>query len=347
MVEQSLPHRQPRRSPAIGKLEQVTAETVGTPSQAEALHQAKDTKRLSVPTGRVAVDLSDPLILAGVQHALSQMTRPIVGCMQNAVLQLIRPVVECVQNDLEEWHSRMQRILLPSTRLVEECWQPALQALEALLGILLSIRRENPPGSFIGDVLELLITENSDEDRYQAARRLATEHLTWHFVYGATPGLQQRWEQVRPAFEAYCREYGLSHAQGWEQLVTPIVCILVLHDARELPLNEMRRYLARELRKEVERELLGRTADEKDPADVRYEPDPDVPEEWAALWLDDLLELARLDPLDRLILKKHHGEGYDYRTLADELGMSEGAVRVRAHRALVAVRSRLDDAECA
>jgi hypothetical protein len=230
--------------------------------------------------------------------------------------------------------------VIPVSGLFEEYWRSVLEPL-------LDLRQRYPRGSFIGDVLELLITENSDEDRYQAARRLATEHLTWHFVYGATPGLQRRWEQVRPAFEAYCREYGLSHAQGWEQLVTPIVCILVLHDARELPLNEMRRYLARELRKEVERELLGRTADEKDPADVRYEPDPDVPEEWAALRLDVLLELARLDPLDQLILVKHYVEGYDYRTLADEVGMSEGAVRVRAHRALVAVRSRLDDAECA
>jgi RNA polymerase sigma factor (sigma-70 family) len=260
---------------------------------------------------------------------------------------MTRPIVECMQNGLEEWHSRMQRILfLPTqvTHLVEEYRR---SVLEPLRDFLLGLRQKYPRGSFIGDVLELLITENSDEDRYQAARRLATKHLTWHFVYGATPGLQRRWEQVRPAFEVYCREYGLSHAQGWEQLVTPIVCVLVLHHARELPLNEVPRYLARELRKEVERELLGRTADEKDPADVRYEPDPDVPEEWAALRLDALLELARLDPLDQLILVKHHVEGYDYRTLADELGMSEGAVRVRAHRALVAVRSRLDDAESA
>lgn|GEM_PF-3421999 len=337
MAEQSLPHRQPRRSPAIGKLERVTAETVGTPSQAEALHQAKDTVRLSVPTGRVVVDLSDPLLLAGVQHALSQMTRPVVECVQNTVLQLTRPIVECVQNDLEEWHSRMQRILTEYRRSV----------LEPLRDFLIGLRRRYPRGSFIGDVGLLLITANSDEDRYQAARRLATKHLTWHFVYGVTPGLQRRWDRVRPAFEAYCREHGLSHAQGWEQLVTPIVCDLVLRHARELPLGEMRRYLARELRREVERELLGRTADEKDPADVRYEPDPDVPQEWAALRLDVLLELARLDPLDQLILVKHYVEGYDYRTLADKLGMSEGAVRVRAHRAAVAVRSRLDDAKCA
>jgi hypothetical protein len=327
LAEQSLPHRQPRRSPAIGKLERVAAETVGTPSQAEALHQAKDTVRLSVPTGRVVVDRSDPLLLAGVQHALSQMTRPIVECVQNAVLQLTRPIVECVQNALEEWHSRMQRILLPSTRLVEEYRQSALQALEALRGILLSIRREYPRGSFIGDVLELLITENSDEDRYQAARRLATEHLTWHVVYCATPGLQQRWERVRPAFEAYCREYGLSHAQGWEQLVTPIVCDLVLRLPGDVMFGELRWYLAKELRKEIERELLGRTVDQHDPLDRLVVVDATIPDRIADVRLEVWLTLQRLDPHERDLLAEFYLHDRSYAELAAKYGVSERTVR--------------------
>jgi DNA-directed RNA polymerase specialized sigma24 family protein len=338
LAEQSLPHRQPRRSPAIGKLERVTAETVGTPSQAEALHQAKDTVRLSVPTGRVVVDLSDPLLLAGVQHALSQMTRPVVECVQNTVLQLTRPVVECVQNDLEEWRSRTQRILLPLTHLVVEYRQSALQALEPLRDFLLGLRRRYRRGSFIGDVLLLLITENSDEDRYQSARRLAKKHLTWHFVYGATPGLQRRWEQVRPAFGAYCREHGLSHAQGWEQLVTPIVCDLVLHLARELPLDEMRRYLARELRKEIERELLGRTADQHDPLD-RLGVAEDVPDDLVDARLEAWLLLQRLDPVDQALLVDVFLRERSYSELADQIGVSEKTIRRRVANALQSLRA--------
>jgi RNA polymerase sigma factor (sigma-70 family) len=326
LTEQSLPHRQPRHSPAIGKLEQVTAEAVGTPSQAEALHQAKEPVRLSVPTGRVVVDLSDPLLLAGVQHALSQLTRPVVECVQNALFQMTRPIVEYRQHALEEWHSRMQRILTPVIP-VPSLVEGYRSVLEAVLGILLPILQESSPGSFLGDVLHLLITENSDEDRYQATRRLATEHLTWRFVYGATPGLQQRWERVRPAFEAYCREYGLSHAQGWEQLVTPIVCDLVLHLARELPLSEVRGYLARELRKEIERELLGRTADQHDPLDRLVVVDETIPDRIADVRLEVWLTLQRLDPHERELLAEFYLHDQSYAELAAKYGVSERTVR--------------------
>jgi RNA polymerase sigma factor (sigma-70 family) len=228
---------------------------------------------------------------------------------------------------------------------------PYMQALAAHLADIAEQLRSHQPGprTCVDDVLIVAAPlAISDDERYQAARRLAAEHLPLRYVYLSSPGLQARWSVVRPAFVAYCREHGLSPEQAWEQLVVPIVYDVAHRDSvRHAPLDAVRQVLAREVRKEVERELLGRTADEKDPADVRYEPDPDVPEEWAALRLDVLLELARLDPLDQLILVKHYVEGCDYRTLADELGMSEGAVRVRAHRALVAVRSRLDDAKCA
>jgi RNA polymerase sigma factor (sigma-70 family) len=228
---------------------------------------------------------------------------------------------------------------------------PYMQALAAhLVDIAEQLRSHQPgPRTCVDDVIIVAAPlAISDDERYQAARRLAAEHLSLRYVYLSSPGLQARWSVVRPAFVAYCREHGLSPEQAWEQLVVPIVYDVAHRDSvRHAPLDAVRQVLAREVRKEVERELLGRTADEKDPADVRYEPDPDVPEEWAALRLDVVLELARLDPLDRLILVKHYVEGCDYRTLAEELGMSEGAVRVRAHRALVAVRSRLDDAECA
>jgi DNA-directed RNA polymerase specialized sigma24 family protein len=398
LAEQSVPHRQPRRSPTIGELKRVAAETVGieAPSQAEALHQAEDTVCLYLPNGRVVVDLSDPQPLVEMQHTLLQVTRlveeyrqPVLHALEEwhsstqrilfPLIQMSRLVEEYRQpvlhalvewpsrmqrilfpltqvsrlveehgqpvlHALEEWHSSTQRILFPliqMSRLVEEYRQPVLQALEALRGILLPIRREFLPGSFLGDVLLLLITENSDEDRYQATRRLATEHLTWHSVYCATPGLQQRWERVRPAFEAYCREYGLSHAQGWEQLVTPIVCDLVLRLPRGLPLGEVRWYLARELRKEIERELLGRTANQHDPLDRLVVADAMVPEEVADTQLDVWLALQQLDPDDRALLVEVYVNERPFRDLATQYGVSERTLRRRVANALVRLQAAL------
>jgi hypothetical protein len=384
LAEQSVPHRQPRRSPTIGELKRVAAETVGVeaPSQAEALHQAEDTVCLYLPNGRVVVDLSDPQPLVEMQHTLLQVSRlleeyrqpvlhaleewhsstqrilfpltqvsrlveeywqPVLHALEEwhsstqrilfpltQVSRLVEEYWQPVLHALEEWPSRMQRILFPLTqasRLVEEYWQPALKALEALRGILLPIRREFLPGSFLGDVLLLLIPENPDEDRYQATRRLATEHLTWHSVYCATPGLQQRWERVRPAFEAYCREYGLSHAQGWEQLVTPIVCDLVLRLPRGLPLGEVRWYLARELRKEIERELLGRTVDQYDPHDRLVVVDATIPDRIADVRLEVWLTLQRLDPHERDLLTEFYLHDRSYAELAAKYGVSERTVR--------------------
>jgi DNA-directed RNA polymerase specialized sigma24 family protein len=281
-----------------------------------------------------------------VLHALvewpSRMQRILFPLTQ--VSRLVEEHGQPVLHALEEWHSSTQRILFPliqMSRLVEEYRPPVLQALEALRGILLPIRREFLPGSFLGDVLLLLITENSDEDRYQATRRLATEHLTWHSVYCATPGLQQRWERVRPAFEAYCREYGLSHAQGWEQLVTPIVCDLVLRLPRGLPLGEVRWYLARELRKEIERELLGRTANQHDPLDRLVVADAMVPEEVADTQLDVWLALQQLDPDDRALLVEVYVNERPFRDLATQYGVSERTLRRRVANALVRLQAAL------
>jgi hypothetical protein len=84
------------------------------------------------------------------------------------------------------------------------------------------------PGSFYGDVLLVLDPDSPDGVRHQAVRRLAIKHLTLRYVYQASPGLQRRWSRVRPAFEAYCREHGLSYPRAWEQLVAPVICDLVL-----------------------------------------------------------------------------------------------------------------------
>jgi len=339
LAEQSVPHRQPRRSPTVVELKRVAAETVGI----DAPSQAEDTVRLYLPNGRV-VDLRDPQALVEMQRTLSQASR--------LAEEYWHPILHAVA----EWHSRMQRILFPLTqapRLVEESWQPILHAveerhartqhilfplthlaegvrqpaLEALRDILLLIHREDIQWSFIDDVLLLLITENSDEDRYQAAQRLTMEHMTWRFVYGATPGLQQRWDQVRPAFEAYCREHGVSHAQGWEQLVTPIVCDLVLRLPRELELGKMRWHLARELRKEIERELLGRTADQHDPLDRLAVVDATIPDRIADVRLEVWLALQSLDPHERDLLAEFYLHERSYTELATKYGVSERTVR--------------------
>jgi len=207
--------------------------------------------------------------------------------------------------------------------------------------------QEHSEPTCLDDVLTLLFSrlgfEITEGEQYQAARRLATQHLSLRYVYLSSPGLQNRWDKVRPAFEAYCREHGLSLGQAWEQLVVPIVYDLVHRDeCLKAPLDAVQQWLAKELRKELERELLGRTVDQDDPADALPLPDPDVPEELAELRVSVVVALAQLDPVDRALLVKHHCEGYDYRTLADELGMSEAAVRKRAERTRRKLRSLLN-----
>ena len=212
--------------------------------------------------------------------------------------------------------------------------------------------QEHSEPTCLDDVLTLLFSrlgfEITEGEQYQAARRLATQHLSLRYVYLSSPGLQNRWDKVRPAFEAYCREHGLSLGQAWEQLVVPIVYDLVHRDeCLKAPLDAVQQWLAKELRKELERELLGRTVDQSAVIEKLVLRDPDVPGELADLRLDVFLALTELAPLDREILMKHYVEGYDYRTLANELGMSEPALRLRAHRALKTLRRTLDQPRCA
>jgi len=148
--------------------------------------------------------------------------------------------------------------------------------------------------------------------------------------------LQQRWERVRPAFESYCREHELSYDQGWEQLVTQIVCDLVLRLPDDVTLNELRWYLTLELRKELERELLGRTADQLGPIDSaeRIVVAEDVPDGLEDVRLDIWLVLQRLDPLDRELLVDVFLHERSYSELAEKHAVSEKTIRRRVANSL-------------
>jgi RNA polymerase sigma factor (sigma-70 family) len=206
---------------------------------------------------------------------------------------------------------------------------PVLQALRTMQRDRQRVLRiAFRPGSFYGDVLVVLDAECTDDVRYQALRRLASKHLTLRYVYQASPGLQRRWSIVRPHFEAYCQERGLSYTQGWEQLTVPIVCDLVLSLPGDITFGELRWYLARGIRREIERELLGRTVDQHDPVD-RLVVTEDVPDELADVRLEVWLVLQRLDPLDRELLIDVFVHGLSYRELAEQYGTSERTIRRR------------------
>jgi hypothetical protein len=235
------------------------------------------------------------------------------------------------------WADRLRAHL---AAMVEEYHRTFRQALAALRKVV-TISELFPAGTFVGDVLLLLDREKADEERYQAARRLATVHLAWRFVYCATPGLQQRWSRVRPAYEEYRQEHGLSHSKAWEQLVTPIICDLTLRLPRGLTLGELWWHLARELRKEVERELLGRTANQHDPLDQLGVADAMVPGGVADTQLDVWLALQQLDPDDRALLVEVYVHERPYQELAIQYGVSERTLRRRVSNALNRLQSLL------
>jgi RNA polymerase sigma factor (sigma-70 family) len=232
--------------------------------------------------------------------------------------------------DLLGWHAGIRQ----TSQVVEGVLRPLLHALrlmqrdrQKLLRIVFR------PGSFVGDVLLLLDPDSPDDVRHQAVRRLAIKHLTLRYVYQASPGLQRRWSKVRPAFEAYCREHGLSYAQAWEQLAVPAVCELILCLPGDVTFGELRWYLARELRKEIERELLGRTIDQLDRIDQLMVVE-DIPDELADVRLEVWLALQRLDPLDQELLVAVFVHGRNYSELAAQYGVSEKTIRRRVANAL-------------
>jgi hypothetical protein len=232
------------------------------------------------------------------------------------------------------------RLLRLITAWSAEYRQDIRKALAALCKVV-TISELFPAGTFVGDVLLLLDREKADEERYQAARRLATVHLAWRYVYCATPGLQQRWNRVRLAYEAYCREHGLTYSEAWEQLATPIICGLTLRLPKGLTLGELWWHLARELRKEVERELLGRTANQHDPLDRLGVADAMVPDGAADTQLDVWLALQQLDPDDRALLVEVYVHERPYQELAIQYGASERTLRRRVSSALKRLQSLL------
>jgi RNA polymerase sigma factor (sigma-70 family) len=247
-------------------------------------------------------------------------------------LQLPAIGVPTTAADLLGWRLGIRQ----TSQVAEGFLRPVLQALRVMQRdqqrLLHVIFR---PGTFVGDILQVLDPECSDDVRYQALRRLATKHLTLKYVYQASPGLQRRWSIVRPHFEAYCREHGLSYAQAWEQLAVTIICELILPG--DVTFGELRWYLARELRKEIERELLGRTVDQHDPVD-RLVVAEDVPDELADVRLEIWLALQKLDPLDRQLLVGTFLHGLSYSELAAQYGVSERTIRRRLMNALRRLR---------
>jgi RNA polymerase sigma factor (sigma-70 family) len=246
-------------------------------------------------------------------------------------LQLPAIGVPTTAADLLDWRSGIRQ----TSQVAEKFLHPVLQALRIMQRdrqrLLHTIFK---PGSFVGDVLLVLDPDCTDDVRYQALRRLATKHLTLRYTYRTSPGLQRRWSKVRPHFEAYCREHGLSYTQGWERLVTPIICDLVLRLPGDVTFGELRWYLARELRKEIERELIGRTIDQHDPIDRLVVADATIPDSIADVRLDVWLMLQQLDPVDRELLIDVFVHGRSYRELATQYGVSVSTICRRVTNAL-------------
>jgi RNA polymerase sigma factor (sigma-70 family) len=281
-----------------------------------------------------AAKILAPSLAVATQHLVADTT-----AVQRTLLVVnrLRPPaigVPTTAADLLDWRSGIRQ----TSQVAEKSLRPVLHALRIMQRDRQRVLRiAFRPGTFYGDVLLVLDPDCSDDVRYQALRRLATKHLTLRYTYQSSAGLQRRWSRVRPAFEAYCREHGFSYPRGWEQLVTPIVCDLILRSAADLTFGELRWYLARELRKEIERELLGRTVDQHDPIDRVMVAD-DIPDELVDVRLEAWLALQRLDPVDRELLIAVFVHGQSYSELAAQYGVSEKTIRRRLMNTLRRLR---------
>ena len=279
---------------------------------------------------KVIVPLSAAKILAPSLVIVTQRLLADTTAVQRSLqlvnrLQLPAIGVPTTAADLLGWRAGIRRTRLEA----EGVLRPVMHALRIMQRDRQRVLRiAFRPGSFHGDVLLVLDPDCTDDVRYQALRRLATKHLALRYTYQSSPGLQRRWSRVRPAFEAYCREHGLSYPRAWEQLAAPVICDLVLSTAINLTFGELRPYLAKELRKEIERELLGRTIDQHDRIDQLMVVE-DIPDELADVRLDVWLSLQRLDPVDRELLVDVFVHGRCYRELAEQYGTSERTIRRR------------------
>jgi DNA-directed RNA polymerase specialized sigma24 family protein len=98
------------------------------------------------------------------------------------------------------------------------------------------------------------------------------------------------------------------------------------------------------LRPAIEKELLGRTLDQGDPAErlaAQAAEDLPTPAEIMALAeerVDVLLLLRNLNAAEAATLLAYHAPGANHNALAAELGVSPEALRVRMYRALRRVR---------
>jgi RNA polymerase sigma factor (sigma-70 family) len=120
---------------------------------------------------------------------------------------------------------------------------------------------------------------------------------------------------------------------------------LVLRDLTRL-IMRMIRNEAIDLRRKRERESGGVSAEEAKQALGQAIGREERPAVWERLWVWDLVESAfrRLRPSfrkDGWRLLLGYAEGRPYHQIADELGVSEGAVTTRLHRLLRAMRQEI------
>lgn len=209
-------------------------------------------------------------------------------------------------------------------------------------GRLLEIHKRNAelleqyrPGAWRADVLALLDKDAPEQERIEAARRLAKTHFSVGQVFHP-----ERQSAVKEAFQAWRadRSLPLTWAQSWEQLTVP----LLMRCANEATGPDPFQSLRGELRKAIEIELFGHTLDAGDVAAklARTWPGPTTYEdalEMAEHRLDLMARLAKLGKEDASLLVRYETD--DPRQLAQELGITETALRKRVER----IRKKLKD----
>jgi hypothetical protein len=182
---------------------------------------------------------------------LESFQRSSPAVLGSSLAQSQRPLLQIVQELSDQAVAAVSPAFGEIQQLVESAAQPLAPILEEMQEMFL-------PGSPIGDLIIIYDTDVPEDERSDAARRLADGAFSPGHVFH-----HLRWARLEPAFRTWSGER--SYKTAWADLVMAELVIAVREAPIDDPMNEFYQCVRRALRSSIERELAGCTFDSGDP----------------------------------------------------------------------------------